>query len=371
MNLFTDDRALVPPTLSATPRRLLWRFTLIYGPLLGFGLGLGLAAVSNDVGFVVKELVLGALAGAIAPLFVPVALRLVPQTQGADRDLRRYVMYFVAGAFTGTAVWLVNQVFPLHRPWTDPLNLLYVIGVAGLMPFIGFAADAQHAQQLAKERERAEKERTRVIFGQYVSESIAQRILDASGGALLSSETRHATVLISDIRGFTRMIQDLGAAQVVRTLNDYFTRMIDVIAQYDGTVNKFIGDAIVVLYNAPVSQPDANERALQTARAMQAAVLEMNAQRAAVPLPPLHIGVAIDAGEVVCGNVGSPKRLEYTAIGAPVNTAYQLAGLAPADSIYLTENVYRQLKDSVAATLAHQLELKGGTGVLNVYKLDK
>ncbi|MCI0477567.1 MAG: adenylate/guanylate cyclase domain-containing protein, partial [Anaerolineales bacterium] len=336
MNLFSDDRALAPPPFSSTPRRLLWRFTLIYGPLLGFGLGLGLAAVSGDISYVLKEILLGALAGFLAPLFVPLAQRLVPQTHGADQDLRRYVMYFVAGAFTGAVVWLVNQIFPLHRPWSDPLNLLYVIGVAGLMPFLGFAADAQHAQRLAKERERAEKERTRVIFGQYVSESIAQRILDASGGTLLQGETRNATVLISDIRGFTRMLQDLGAEQVVHTLNDYFTRMIDVIAQYDGTVNKFIGDAIVVLYNAPVNQPDANERALQTARAMQTAVAAMNAQRAAQQLSPLRIGIAIDTGEVVCGNVGSPKRLEYTAIGAPVNTAYQLAGLAPADSIYLT-----------------------------------
>ncbi|MBI4674718.1 MAG: adenylate/guanylate cyclase domain-containing protein [Chloroflexi bacterium] len=370
MKIFSDDGALGAPLISAAPRRLLWRFTLIYGPLLGFGLGLGLAAVSGDAAFVLKEILLGALAGALAPFFVPLALRLVPQTQGADHDLRRYVMYFTAGAFAGAGVWLANQLFPLHRPWTDPLNLWYIIGVAGLMPFIGFAADALHAQRLAKERERAEKERTRVIFGQYVSESIAQRILDASGGALLQSETRTATVLISDIRGFTRMIQDLGAEQVVRTLNDYFTRMIDVIAQYDGTVNKFIGDAIVVLYNAPVSQPDANARALQTARAMQAAVAAMNTQRAAQSLAPLHIGIAIDAGEVVCGNVGSPKRLEYTAIGAPVNTAYHLASLAPADSIYLTENVYQALNGSAAATLALQMELKGGTGKLNVYKLD-
>jgi adenylate cyclase len=270
----------------------------------------------------------------------------------------------------GCIVWLANQIFLLHRPWWDIANLLYIIGIAGLMPFIGFAADSVYAQSIAGKKEREEKERTRIIFGQYVSESIAQRILDASAGNLLQGETRDATVLISDIRGFTRMIQDLGPEQVVHTLNEYFTRMIDVIAQYDGTVNKFIGDAIVVLYNAPIAQPDANERAINTARAMQAAVREMNSQRAAGLTRSVHIGIAIDVGQVVCGNVGSPKRLEYTAIGAPVNTSYMLASLAPADEIYITENVYAALDHSVPAMLAQQVELKGGTGKLNVYKLD-
>lgn len=370
MNLFSDDNSLVPPSVTVAPRKLLWRFTLIFGPLLGLGLGLGLAAVSGEPAFILKELVLGTIAGIVAPFGVSFAQRLVPQRQGADRDLRHYLMYVVAGALAGGIVWGANQFFPLHRPWWEPANLLYVIGIAGLMPFIGFAADSVHAQSLAGRQERAEKERTRVIFGQYVSESIAQRILGASSGTLLQGETRDATVLISDIRGFTRMIQDLGPEQVVQMLNEYFTRMIDVIAQYDGTVNKFIGDAIVVLYNAPIAQHDANARAIHTARAMQAAVREMNTLRAGNDAPAVYIGIAIDAGPVVCGNVGSPKRLEYTAIGAPVNTAYHLASLAPAGAIYITENVYQALNHSVPATLAQQVELKGGTGKLNVYQLD-
>ena len=370
MNFYSDDRAWTPPPDVSAPRNLLWRYTLSFGPVLGFGLGLGLYSVSGQPAYIVKEVVLGLAAGFFAPLFVPWARRLVPPVNGPERDLRHYLMYFVAGAFAGAVVWLLNQFIPFHRPWDDPANLLYVIGVAGVMPFIGFIADTVHAQRIAKEHERAEKERTRVIFGQYVSESIAARILDAAQGPLLEGETREVTVLIADIRGFTRMLQDFGPEHVVQTLNEYFTRMIEVIARFDGTVNKFIGDAIVVLYNAPVNQPDANQRALDTARAMQAEVAVMNQQRNDTSLPPVRIGIAIDLGAVVCGNVGSPKRLEYTAIGAPVNTAYQLASLAPADTIYITEHVYRALDSAASATLVNQVHLKGGTGVLNTYKLD-
>lgn len=370
MNFYSNERTFSPPPDVSTPPKFLWRYTLSFGPVLGFGLGLGLYSVSGQAAFIVKEIVLGICAGIFAPLFVPWARRIVPPARGPERDLRHYLMYFAAGAFAGAVLWLINQFVPFHRPWNDPANLLYVIGVAGVMPFIGFVADTVYAQHLAKDRERAEKERTRVIFGQYVSESVAARILDAGQGSPMQGESRTVTVLIADIRGFTRMIQDFGPERVVHTLNEYFTRMIDVIARFDGTVNKFIGDAIVVLYNAPVNQPDANPRALETARSMQAEVAAMNRQREQTGLPYIQIGIAIDAGPAVCGNIGSPKRLEYTAIGAPVNTAYHLAGLAPAGAIYLTESVYRTLSLGVPATLAEQVALKGGTGVLNVYKLD-
>jgi class 3 adenylate cyclase len=370
MNFFSDDHAFIPSAEISTPRNFLWRYTLSFGPVLGVGLGLGLAAVSGQTMYIVKETVLGLCAGFFAPLFVPFAQRMVPRMSDAARDLRHYLMYVCAGACAGTVVWGINQLFLLHRAWSDPLNLLYIIGVAGVMPFIGFVAETVYAQRLAKEHERTEKERTRYIFGQYVSEAIARRILDAAQSPALGGETRSVTVLIADMRGFTRMLQDFGAEQVVQTLNEYFARMIDVIARFDGTVNKFIGDAMVVLYNAPVNQPDANARALDTARAMQAEVARMNAARADQALPLVHIGIAIDVGSVVCGNIGSPKRLEYTAIGVPVNTAYHLASLAPADSIYLTEHVYDALARAVPATLAVQVELKGGTGRVNVYALD-
>lgn len=364
MNFFSGDTAPPRPEYAYAPPQFLLRYTIPFGFALGLGLGLGLGAVSNDPDYYVpKELVLGAIAGFATPLFTPLARRLIPNAPDAARDLNHYLIYFIAGACAGLLILVANALFPLRRPLFDPWNLLYPIGTAGAMPLIGFIADAVWAQ-------RAERERTRTLFEKYVGEPIAHRALDAQTNVTLEGETRNATVLISDIRDYTRMLQELGPEQVVRTLNDYFTRMIDVIAEHDGTVNKFIGDAIVVLYNAPLAQPDAIERAVATARAMQSATREMNLQRARNQLPPVRIGIAIDAGQVVCGNVGSPKRLEYTAIGAPVNTAYQLASLTPGETIYVTENVYHGSSTPLSATLVRQVELKGGTGSLNVYALD-
>lgn len=364
MNFFSGDSTLSRSADTFAPPKFIWRYTILFGPLIGFLVGLGLGAVSGNYPYyLTKEVILGFLAGLIAPLFIALARKLILAPAVAPTAVRYYLCYLVAGLGTGLVVFLINAFYPSPRLWYDPANFTYLFGIMLLMPPLGFIADAVWT-------ERAEKARTRTIFGQYVSESIANRVLEAQTVAGLEGETRTATVLISDIRGFTRMLQELGAEQVVQTLNDYFTCMIDVIAQYDGTVDKFIGDAIVVLYNAPNSQPDANERAINTARAMQSALRDMNVQRVQANLPPLHIGIAIDVGEVVCGNIGSPKRLQYTAIGAPVNTAYHLASLAPAETIYVTENVVQALEKNLPVTLSQQVELKGGTGTLNVYALE-
>lgn len=363
MRFFSADSAPVSSEYSYAPAWFLLRYTVPFGGLLGLGLGLGLGTVSADPWYYIyKETLLGLIAGVTSPFFVILTRRLIPNTPGSPHTLRHYLTYFLAGIGAGVVLLLVNALFPLRRPLFDLANLLYPLGTAGAMPLIGFIADAVWLN-------RADRHRTRNLFGKYVSESIAHHVLEASSSAPLEGKTYTGTVLIADIRGFTRLIQALGAEQVVHTLNDYFTRMIDVILRHQGTVNKFIGDAIVVLYNAPDPQPDANTRAIATARAMQDAVRRMNIERTAAHLPPIQIGIAIDVGEVVCGNIGSPQRLEWTAIGVPVNTSYHLAGLAPAETIYITENLYQAMDKQLAVTLAEQVELKGGTGRLNVYAL--
>jgi class 3 adenylate cyclase len=347
------------------PLRLLYPITLGTGMLLGLGLGLGLGGISDALGYyVIKETILGAVGGFIGPLFLICLRRLYNLATGRAQASTpvSYLLYYVAGALAGIVMIAVSFVLPA-RLAPGVWLVFYPLGAAGLFPIVGLFTDFFQEQ-------RDESERTKEIFGKYVSESIARRILASRQSISLEGEKRQTTVLISDIRGFTRMIKERGAEEVVHTLNDYFARMIDIILQYDGTVNKFIGDALVVLYGAPLALGDENERALQTARAMQRQVAAMNAERTARGLPSLHIGIAIDAGEVVVGNIGSPRRLEYTAIGAPVNNAYYLAGLAPADTIYVTENVYQNMTPRASAPRRERVALKGGTGELDVFILD-
>ena len=347
------------------PMRLLYPITFGIGTMLGFGLGLGLGGISDALGYyVMKETTLGAVGGLTGPLFLILLRRLYSLLTGRGQASHpvSYLLYYFAGALAGIVMIAVSFALPA-RIAPGAWLVFYPLGAAGLFPIVGLFTDFFQEQ-------RDESERTKEIFGKYVSESIARRILSSRQSILLEGEKRQATVLISDIRGFTRMIKERGAEEVVHTLNDYFARMIDIIFEHDGTVNKFIGDAIVVLYGAPLAIGKENERAIRTARAMQRQVAAMNAERAARGLPLLHIGIAIDAGEVVVGNIGSPRRLEYTAIGTPVNNAYYLSGLAPADTIFVTENVYQNMELRIGARRSERVALKGGTGELNIYVLD-
>lgn len=347
------------------PMRLLYPITFGIGTMLGFGLGLGLGAISDALAYyVAKETTLGAVGGLTGPLFLLILRRLYNSVNGRGPASHpvSYVLYYIAGALAGIVMIAVSFLLPA-RLAPGAWLVFYPLGAAGLFPIVGLFTDFFQQQ-------RDESQRTKEIFGKYVSESIARRILASRESISLEGEKRQATVLISDIRGFTRMIKELGAEEVVNTLNRYFARMIDVIFEHDGTVNKFIGDAIVVLYGAPLATGNENERAIETARAMQNEVAKMNAERSVQGLPSIHVGIAIDAGEVVVGNIGSPRRLEYTAIGAPVNNAYFLSGLAPADTIYVTENVYRKV-DLRGAGRSERIAMKGGTGELEIYILDK
>jgi adenylate cyclase len=171
----------------------------------------------------------------------------------------------------------------------------------------------------------AEKERVRNLLGKVVSPEVASELL--KGDIELGGEEREVTVLFSDVRGFTSLCEGQSPKQVLSLLNDYFSAITAVIEANGGVVDKFIGDAVMALFGAPVAQADSAERALRTAFGMEQALVKVNADFAARGLPPLAIGIGINTGKVVAGNMGSPSRLNYTVIGDGVNLASRLEGL--------------------------------------------
>lgn len=348
------------------PMRRLWPFTFFVAVMIALAIGVAVGVSTGHlVYYLVKETAVGIIAGIFAPAFLQY-FRLVYLRWRRHTDQSRpaqNILYALAGAAAGMLMVCLQFFYPPLIPlgwWV----LFYPVGTAALFPIVGTMADYV---QMQKQELRHAKE----LFGKYVSESVARRILESRDQINLSGEKRRCTVLFSDIRGFTRMVKDLGAEEMVRTLNEYFSKMIDVIFQFDGTVNKFIGDGVVVLYGAPVALENEADRAIQTARAMHRALKEMNLERAAQNKLPIRIGIGIDTGEVVVGNIGSLRRLEYTAIGAPVNNAYYLGSLAPPDTVYLTENAYREIAQPVAATPWQKVQLKGGSGEVLVYTLNQ
>lgn len=215
--------------------------------------------------------------------------------------------------------------------------------------------------------EQLEKLRVRRTLDRYVSRQVADEILKDTKGyeQSLGGERRAVTILFSDIRGFTTISEQSSAVELVQQLNQYLTAMVDVVMKHDGTLDKFIGDAIMAVYGAPTSGGAAEDawRAVQTAA-------EMRTRLAALGVA-WRIGIGINTGEVVVGNIGSPHRMEYTVIGDPVNVASRVEGLNKqfGTDILLTETVYELVKDRVEVKRVGEVPVKGRAEPVSIYAL--
>ena len=253
----------------------------------------------------------------------------------------------------------LDEALAPYRPLNQRLMLLFVIGVmiAGVIALWLAQNLSQPVAALAKRVERiargdyaqvtsstrrdelgqlagsvnemarglADRERVRDLLGKVVSKEIASELL--SGKVELGGEERQVTVLFSDIRNFTTLCEQLPATQIVGLLNRYLSRMSEVIESQGGVVDKYIGDAVMALFGAPVARADAATAAVRAAIAMQEALRELHALHDAEGLPRLATGIGIHTGPVVAGNLGSTHRMNYTVIGDAVNLAARLQGL--------------------------------------------
>ena len=178
-----------------------------------------------------------------------------------------------------------------------------------------------------------ERERTRLrkLFGRYVSDEVVEKLLAIGHKPDLGGESLQVTLLFSDIRNFTTISERLNAREVVEMLNAYFSRVCEPILNQGGTVDKFIGDAVMAVFGSPVPYKDHAQRAVVAALAMIETAREfrswMHLRFAGVDLPEFAIGIGLHTGEAVIGNIGSPKRMEFTAIGDTVNLASRIEGL--------------------------------------------
>ena len=187
----------------------------------------------------------------------------------------------------------------------------------------------------------------RDTFGRYLSKEVVEELLESPDGLRLGGELREITLLVSDLRGFTSMAERLSPQEVIDFLNRYLERMVDIITRYDGTVDEFQGDGILAFFGAPLVGEDDPERAIACAIEMQMALQEINAERLELQLPELAMGIGINTGEVIVGNIGSEKRTKYGAVGSAINAAYRIESYTVGGQILISPTTYEHVRSLV------------------------
>ena len=213
----------------------------------------------------------------------------------------------------------------------------------------------------------AEREKIKDAFGKFVNKEIAERVLRDE--IKLGGERKTATIFFSDIRSFTAISEKLEPEEVVEFLNEYMTRMIECVNATHGVVDKFIGDAIMAVWGAPVSRGNDTENAINGALMMRRSLLEFNRDRGGAHKPLIKIGAGINAGPVLAGQIGSTERMEYTVIGDAVNLASRIEALNKpfGTDILISENAYEAVKTLFRVQPMKKITVKGKSEPQQIY----
>lgn len=199
----------------------------------------------------------------------------------------------------------------------------------------------------------------RDTFGRYVSEEIVESILAQPNGLHLGGKMTRVSILMADIRGFTTMAEKLAPAQVVKMLNNYLGVMSDIIIGHRGTIDEFIGDAILAIFGAPMPQQDHADRALACALDMQGAIGKINAENQRLGLPDVGIGIAVNTGEVVAGNIGSDKRVKYGVVGHTVNLTARMESFCRAGEVLASQETLNFATRKIKHSYQFEISPKG------------
>jgi len=238
-----------------------------------------------------------------------------------------------------------------------------------LVAFAGIAAVAIENSQFA---ERIRREAlVRSNFERYFAPQLAERIADSAEATKLGGDKRPVAVLFSDIRGFTPLSESMKPDEIATLLTEYFSEMVECVFRHGGMLDKFIGDAVMAQWGAPLGNPDDADRALQAAIDMMTALEGLNARWLAQGRPTLEIGIGLNYGEAFAGNIGSERRLEFTVIGDTVNTASRLCSAAGAGEILLADGMKRALSEPPPLEKRPPMELKGKSQTLPVYRVKR
>lgn len=256
----------------------------------------------------------------------------------------------------------------LSRPLeSEDMALLATISTLTGMA-LSNASDLETSKKLSEDQLR-ERKKLQSMFSKYVSASVVDQLLSNPDMQALGGKKQRITIMFSDIRGFTSMAEQMAPEQVVELLNEYLSKMSEIIMTWNGTLDKFMGDAIMALYGAPIMNPDDALRAVTTAVEMQRAIGAINGRRQAAGLTTIQMGIGLNTGDTVVGNIGSDVRLEYTAIGDTVNVASRLCSNAKGGQILISEATYLEIVEMVEVKVLDPIKVKGKAEPIKIFEV--
>ncbi|HPK53036.1 MAG TPA: CHASE2 domain-containing protein [Smithellaceae bacterium] len=251
-------------------------------------------------------------------------------------------------------------IFSGYNVW---LNLIYP-ALTMLVIYLGITV----YRYITEERE---KKKIRGAFQYYLTASVINEMLKDPSKLKLGGDKKDLSVLFSDIRGFTTISEKLSPEELVHLLNEYLTAMTDIVFKYDGTLDKYMGDAIMAVFGAPLDQPDHAKRACLTALDMMAELHRLQKKWQEEGKPPLNIGIGINSGDMVVGNMGSQMRFDYTVMGDMVNLGSRLEGINKeyGSNIIFSEFTYNVVKDAMCCRELDWVRVKGKKLPVKIYEL--
>ena len=220
---------------------------------------------------------------------------------------------------------------------------------------------------MAEELEK--KEQLQGAFNRYVSSEVADEILRDPERIRLGGEKRNITVFFADIRDFTSHSSRMSPEMTVELLNAYFTLITKIVFHFNGTIDKFIGDAVMGVFGSPIRTRNHMEQGLKAVIAIKEAIGRVNVTRQSAGLVPFRIGIWLDSGKVIVGNMGSSVRMEYTAVGTAVNFASRLSDAAGPDEIMVSSELYEAAKENLEVRGPHEVAIKGVDNPVSIYDI--
>lgn len=272
-------------------------------------------------------------------------------TRGAAISLILIVLY----------VGITTYTYSASLVWINTIHVALAMTLATLFVTITRVA-----------RENADRRMVTNLFGMHVSPAIVSDILstdDPRGALALKGKKVKATIFYSDIRGFTAMSETMSPEDIYAQLNEYFEEMCSIIFEYGGYVDKFIGDCVMAVFSAPYQTPHDAKNAVLAAVAQQKKILQLAEKWQAQGKRPFTVGMGINTGDVVMGNLGASSRMNYTVIGDNVNLAARLYNVAKAGEIIISDYTYQEVKDLVIAEEREPVTVKGKKDPIAIYNI--